>query len=317
MGQKYFGFGLDEGRRESQHQAVECYKSLLEQVTAELEAMGMLLAQVRKKKSRAQRVLCKCLSLQWANGLCRPRTIANVKVPGALAEVVTQALSDPLNPLTARSHGTFDGIAAAAKPSAKTGHAAEPACRSVYEEELENLLGRLNPTGKQTAEERRKTIDELLSKSLTGYSQSTSKMILYVHFKYNFPVANPLLLLSGRWQLVARQEGIVRYVDRKRKHWRESSGSRYVDYKAKYLAWKDKTRKLEIEQKCALSEQRQQRRVDIYGREAHGVSSSPLIPIMSGYLPESDFLDLGMSQLHKDSIDYDIDLCTYCIIPFI
>ena len=307
MAKKYFGLSWALGGREGQQAMVDMYKSLLDQVSVELDCMNLLLAHVHETKVEAQNILCKCLSPQWAEGLFRPRTLITVKVPEGLTDVVQQALADPQNPIVANSRGSLNGIKAFSNLLQKLPSSPEPLPRNEYEDELERLLAKAHPN----PEERRKAIDDLVGKSLTGYCQSASNMILYVHFKYNFPVLNPLMLLSARWQLLETQERLVRFVDRKRKGSRESSAQRYGEFRRKYAMWKSQTRKLEIEQKCALSEQRQQRRVDIYGREAHELSSSPLIHMMAGSIPESELFDLGMGSLRKESIDYDLDLCTY------
>ena len=137
-------------------------------------------------------------------------------------------------------------------------------------------------------------------------------MILFVNFRYDFSVANPLPLLASRWNFVQKEQQIVAYVEKRREKRREESRVCYEGYKGKYNEWKYKNRKLELQANGDLSELRFQKRVDIYGREAR-ITCSPRIPLLSGTSPDSvDFLDNSLaSRLRKESLELDSELCKY------
>jgi hypothetical protein len=286
---------------------IDAYKSLLNQTESELKFMKVLLTQTQVRKRNLRNFLCGKFSPSWKESIHKLRNIVNICAPPRLNEMIMKTLHDPQNAVTEKikkitpSINSYRGSTMVASAMQ-----IEDKVRNFYDEEIKNMtestLGS-NANNQLVAK-------QLLQADFTGYGHNKRNMILYVNFKYDFPVANPITLLSARWNFVLKEQQIVQFVERRMKCSKEESKKKFIDYKEKYNQWRYKNRKLDAQASGTSSEQKQQRRVDIYGRDAH-FTSSPKIPMLTGGVVDMDDL-MGNSiamQFRKESIELDVEGC--------
>ncbi len=295
--------------------SLNVYQSLLTQTDTELRLMNNLLQQTQSRKTQLAQVLCKYLSPSSHESVHKPRNTVEVAAPNRIADLILKSLKESQHAVCLHIRKSTPNITSyrgftsiQQQPVQRPLAASQP---TFYDQELTKLLAEAKvPAG--SVPHKAEVLRQVLHTDLTGYGHNKRGMILFVNFKYDFPVANPLPLLAARWNFVQKEQQIVDYVEKRRDKRRKESKAKFHAYKKAYDEWRYRNRKLDLQANGDLGELRCQKRVDIYGREAHGLVCSPKFPLLSGTAPDVDLLGSSMmSQLRKESLELDSDLCKY------
>ncbi len=291
---------------DEQESAMGAYRATLLQADSELRCMRQLLERTAGRKRQLANFLCQFVAPGRPDALHKPRNVVTVNAPARISDMIIKTLSESQNSVYMKIREATSNVAdsypdepfstiAASMKQPQQEQCQEAA--SAYDTELAGLLAAVaGPLADSEG-----TIRQLLQSDLTGYGHNKRGMILFVNYRYDFPVANPLLLLAARWNFVRREEAIMQFVERKRKTWKKESAERFAEYKKEYEKWRNGERKLVLQANGTSSELRQQRRTDIYGRTA-----SPKVSAGLGSMPSSPLLT---SQMRKESVELDSDLC--------
>ncbi len=294
-----------EKRRMDQEAEMDAYKAMLTQADSELHCMTQLLEKTRDRKAQLTRFLCQFLSPTWSDALHKPRNTIEVNAPARISDMIIKTLKESQNSVCVNVRRAAANICSYRVTPAREANpgSAAPLKAGFYDTELSTMLA-----GPQTDKEG--TVRQMLQTDLTGYGHNKRGMILFVNYRYDFPVANPLLLLASRWNFVLKEEAIVQYVEKRRAGWKKASAQRYSDYRRKYNEWRYKERRAGPAGGTS-SELKPLRKIDIYNHEAHPLASpKPTIP--GSTAPDISELigsPLLSAQLRKESVELDPDLC--------
>lgn len=281
-----------ESKKEGLQKTLDLLKPFFSSIESELSSLKIPLDQIQSKKNSVRSNMTCYIPPLPENNISKPRNVVIVKASGRLKEFIAQTVKDPQNAIASSiSKASFNLNINTTTAPLRLSRTISPENKqkNIYDIESEVLLSQIPQKNLKEKEE--------LIKSLSSIDFSMHcKSQVSLNYKYDFPVNNPFLLVSGRLSFRAKQEQVFQFVRRKRQLLKRESKARFNSYKIDYFNWTKKA-----QEELASSEigaQKLVNKVDIYGKQS---------PRTMAMIYPEEFLD--GSEHRKESLELDSDLC--------
>eukprot|EP00826_Nyctotherus_ovalis_P039631 TRINITY_DN3822_c0_g1_i6.p1 TRINITY_DN3822_c0_g1~~TRINITY_DN3822_c0_g1_i6.p1 ORF type:complete len:351 (-),score=36.24 TRINITY_DN3822_c0_g1_i6:885-1937(-) len=215
--------GLSAGR--------EAQATVLGLVDSELKVMTGLLKLIQSKKTGLSQMLC---GYTGQGAYYEPRNILDLNVSQRVASHIVKSTKTPLHLIQAGIRKAADGIKCPSRTKTTESQLEKMKEVSYYDKQLGNILSELNGVSLSEVPE---TVQELARMDFAGHGFNRKCMFIFTSFHYDFPLANPLLLLASRWNFTLHEAKIVSYIDKQRKKWQTNSKTRFDDYRKRFKEW--------------------------------------------------------------------------------
>eukprot|EP00830_Metopus_es_P012407 TRINITY_DN2732_c0_g1_i1.p1 TRINITY_DN2732_c0_g1~~TRINITY_DN2732_c0_g1_i1.p1 ORF type:complete len:380 (+),score=64.35 TRINITY_DN2732_c0_g1_i1:118-1257(+) len=280
----------------------EMRHSILNQLEEELKIMGEILAHTQKRKSKAQKFLCRLMPFPEANSFEKLRYIIKIQGPLTLREEISKAIDDSQSAISsniAHSIIPFVHKPKEMSPEGKEdGKEREAEC-SVYEKAVNEFINKRNEDGGSNAVEKEDVLHNLLHEDLTGYGGSKGNTIFFISCQYDMKVPSSIMIFSSRYCFARSEDRVVQFISRKRKAHQKQSLENFTKYKKQHIDYTIANKKFE-----AHAQTEAQRKNDFFPREAHFLCS-PKIPILAPKVGEASESSMNYEVTRRESFDLD------------